>query len=167
MAKNLKINGVTYESVPEVDIPLADGGGTAKYYDTDGDTAAAGDVLTGKTLHSSEGAIVGTMANHGSEGVKVSTVDGAVIPAGYYDGTGKATIDADEAGKITAGNIKAGVTIFGVSGASAVVDTSDATAAAGSIAAGKTAYVNGAKVTGIMSAATVSQDASTKVLSIS
>lgn len=29
MAKNVKINGVTYESVPQVSIPLAGGTGTA------------------------------------------------------------------------------------------------------------------------------------------
>lgn len=167
MAKNVKINGVVYASVPEVDIPLEDGTGAAKFYDTASDTAAAGDVLTGKTLHSAAGAVTGTMANHGAEGVKVTTVDGTTIPAGYYDGTGKATMDADEAAKITADNIKAGVTLFGVSGSASVVDTADATAAAGNILTGKTAYINGAKVTGTMTAATVSQDSATKVLSIS
>ena len=41
MAQNVVINGVTYQNVPEVDIPLS-GGGTAKFMDTtDADAAAA------------------------------------------------------------------------------------------------------------------------------
>lgn len=45
---------------------------------------------------------------------------------------------------LTANNIKAGVTILGISGSY----TSDATATASDIKSGKTAYINGAKVTG-------------------
>ena len=64
-------------------------------------------------------------------------------------------------------NIKSGVTILGVSGSSTVVDTKDATAAAGTIVSGKTAYVNGAKITGsLTTVAAVSQDSTTKVLTI-
>ena len=47
-------------------------------------------------------------------------------------------------------NVKAGVNILGVQGASSVVDTSDATAVASQILAGVTAYINGAKTTGTM-----------------
>ena len=47
MAQNVIINGVTYQSVPEVDIPKS-GGGTAKFYDTAAADAAAADILTGK-----------------------------------------------------------------------------------------------------------------------
>jgi hypothetical protein len=47
---------------------------------------------------------------------------------------------------LVAANIKKGVEIFGVTG----TFTSDATAAAADIYTGKTAYVNGAKVTGTM-----------------
>ena len=35
MAQNVIINGVTYQNVPEVDIPQS-GGGTAKFYDASG-----------------------------------------------------------------------------------------------------------------------------------
>ncbi len=48
MAQNVIINGVTYQNVPEVDIPLS-GGGTAKFMDTDDANAASGDILNGKT----------------------------------------------------------------------------------------------------------------------
>lgn len=48
MAKNVKINSVVYAEVPQVSIPLAEGQGTAVFYDTTGATAASGDILTGK-----------------------------------------------------------------------------------------------------------------------
>lgn len=166
MAKTVKINGITYETVPEVDIPLANGSGSAKFYGTDGDTGTAADVLAGKTVHGATGSITGTMTENGLAGVKVSTIDGATIPSGHYDGTGKAAIDTDEAAKIVSGNIKAGVTILGVAGSTSVVDTADATATAATVKTGVTAYVNGAKITGTMTAATVSQDTTTKIVTI-
>ena len=62
MAQNVIINGVTYQSVPEVDIPKS-GGGTAKFYDTAGATASASDILTGKSAFGASGSISGSMAN--------------------------------------------------------------------------------------------------------
>ena len=47
MAQNVIINGVTYNEVPEVDIPLS-GGGTAKFMDTSDADAVAADILNGK-----------------------------------------------------------------------------------------------------------------------
>ena len=49
MAQSVKINGVTYDSVPKVEIPLSSGSGNAAYWDTTGATAAADNILTGKT----------------------------------------------------------------------------------------------------------------------
>ena len=72
-----------------------------------------------------------------------------------------------EQSKIIAANIKSGVTILGQAGSATVVDTADATAAASQILSGYSAYVNGSKVNGSMTAAVVSQDSGTKVLSIS
>ena len=54
MAQNVIINGVTYNNVPEVDIPKS-GGGTAKFYDTASADITASDVLTGKTGFGSSG----------------------------------------------------------------------------------------------------------------
>ncbi|GEA31672.1 hypothetical protein [Clostridium diolis] len=51
---------------------------------------------------------------------------------------------------LISGNIRAGITIDGVTGKSSVVDTADATVAANNMLAGETAYKNGAKVTGTM-----------------
>ena len=49
MAQNVIINGVTYQSVPEVDIPKA-GGGSAKFYDASGTDLTAADLRNGKRL---------------------------------------------------------------------------------------------------------------------
>lgn len=50
--------------------------------------------------------------------------------------------------KITSDKIKSGESIFGVEGNQSVVDTSDANVTSDDIAQGKTAYVNGQKITG-------------------
>lgn len=65
------------------------------------------------------------------------------IAAGTYI-TGTQTISGDA--DLTAANIKKGVQIFGVTG----TYTSDANATAANIASGKTAYVNGSKITGTL-----------------
>lgn len=134
MAQNVIINGVTYSAVPEVDIPKS-GGGTAKFYDTAAASAAAGDILTGKSAFGSSGEISGSMANNGSTSGTISTKAGTVtIPAGYTSG-GTVAISSTEQAKIVASNIKSGVTILGQAGSLALP--------------------------------TISQDSSTKVLSIS
>ena len=69
------------------------------------------------------------------------TTERQIISAGTYC-KGQQTIEGDA--DLVAGNIKSGVDIFGVSG----TYTSDATADAGDILFGETAYVDGKKVTG-------------------
>lgn len=167
MAKSVIINGVTYEGVPQVSIPLSGGTGTAEFYDTTDATAVAADILKGKTAYLGAGSVAGTMANNGAVSGTISTVAGTyTIPAGYHSGAGSVGIASTEQAKIISSNIKSGVTILGVSGSSTVVDTKDATAAAGTIVSGKTAYVNGAKITGSLTTVAVSQDSTTKVLTI-
>lgn len=98
---------------------------------------------------------------------RIGKVDGSyTIPAGYHNGKGAVTITNEEQAKLVADNIKAGVTSLGVAGKASVVDTADATAAASTIVSGKTAYINGAKVTGSLTSVAVSQDSLTKVLTI-
>lgn len=119
MAQNVVINGVTYQSVPEVDIPKS-GGGTAKFYDTASADVAAGDVLTGKTAFGSSGEVSGSMANNGSTSGTISTKAGTVtVPAGYTTG-GTIAISSTEQAKIIASNIKSGVTILGQAGSLAL-----------------------------------------------
>jgi hypothetical protein len=134
MAQNVNINGVTYQNVPEVDIPK-NGGGTAKFYDTAGADATAANILSGKKAFGPSGEIEGSMANNGSTSGTISTKAGTVtIPAGYTTG-GTVGISSSEQAKVIASNIKSGVTLLGVAGS--------------------------------LTLPTISQDSTTKVLSIS
>lgn len=113
MAQNVIINGVTYQSVPEVDIPKS-GGGTAKFFDTASADITAGDVLTGKTAFGASGSVSGSMANNGSTSGTIGTKAGTVtIPAGYTTG---GTVSLTNVSDCVAGNILSGKSILGVSG---------------------------------------------------
>lgn len=134
MAQNVVINGVTYQSVPSVDIPKS-GSGTAKFYDTSDGNITSADVLVNKKGYSASGVVDGSMANNGSTSGTISTKAGTVtIPAGYTTG-GTVAISSTEQAKIIPANIKSGVTILGQSGS--------------------------------LTTPTISQDSTTKVLSIS
>ena len=109
-------------------------------------TASASDLLSGQTAYVDDEEITGTMANVGQQNITPGT-EAQTITAGYHDGTGSVAGDTD----LVAGNIKKDVTIFGVSGSSSVVDTSSGDAVAGDILTGKTAWVDGAEVTGTAS----------------
>lgn len=128
------INGVTYASCPEVDIPKS-GGGTAKFYDTADCDAVAANVLNGKKFAGASGQDTGSMADNGSTSGTISAKAGTVaIPAGYTSG-GTVSIASASVADCVAGNILSGKTILGVSGS--------------------------------LSMPTISQDGTTKVLSIS
>lgn len=133
MAQNVIINGVTYANVPEVDIPKS-GGGTAKFFDTAGATASAGDILTGKSAFGASGSVSGSMANNGATGGEISTKAGTVtIPSGYTSG-GTVSLKASAITDLVAANLLNGKTVLGVAGS--------------------------------LSVPTVSQDSTTKVLTI-
>lgn len=109
------INGVTYASCPEVDIPKS-GGGTAKFFDATDANVSAADVLDGKKFVGASGEDTGSMPNNGSTSGTISTKAGTVtVPAGYTSG-GTIGISSTEQQKIIAGNIKSGVTILGQAG---------------------------------------------------
>lgn len=100
--------------------------------DTSDDTLLVSEALSGKTFHARETAYTGTMPNNGAVSGTISTKAGQyTVPQGYHDGSGKVQIDSTEQSKIIAGNIKAGVTILGVtgdySGATVNVQTKSAT----------------------------------------
>lgn len=73
-----------------------------------------------------------------------STSNQTIASGTYLTGTQTIAGDAD----LVAGNIKSGVSIFGVTGTYSGLNTSDATASTSDINSGKTAYVNGTKITG-------------------
>ncbi len=117
MAQNVIINGVTYQNVPEVDIPKS-GGGTAKFYDTASADAVAANILNGKVAFGASGSITGNMANNGSTSGTIGTKSGTVtIPAGYTSG---GTVSLTNVTDCVAGNILTGKSILGVSGSLAM-----------------------------------------------
>lgn len=86
-------------------------------------TAAAAHILKDKTAYVNGTKITGTMINRGAVSQALNCGGSYTIPAGYHSGSGKVT-------------------------ASTLASQTSATAAAGNITKGKTAYVNGVKVTG-------------------
>lgn len=135
-----------------------------------GQTAAgAAQIITGYSAFVDGAEVKGSIASNGSTSGTISTKTGTVtIPAGYTTG-GTVSISSTEQAKIVSGNIKSGVTLLGVAGSSTVVDTAISTNAANAsrILNGYKAYVNGSLITGTLTTPLVSQDATTKVLSIS
>lgn len=111
--------------------------GKTSVVDTADANATAANILSGKTAYVNGTKITGTVSTKGS--ITASGTGAYTIPAGYYDGTTKISLANTDAG-----NIAKGKTILGVAG----TFTSDATAIAGELLVGKTAYVNGAKITG-------------------
>lgn len=136
MAKpNVKINGVTYNTVPYVQIPLSGTSGNASFYYVADADATAANILSGKKAYIGSGEVTGSMTNNGSTGGSISTKNGTVtIPAGYTTG-GTVDIASAAVSDCVASNILTGKSILGVSGSLSMVS--------------------------------VSQDSSTKVLSIS
>lgn len=117
--------------------------GSADVHDISNATAIEAEVIAGETFYAVGGGIrTGTMPT-------VALAAGAnAYPAGYHAGAASLTaVDAD----LATGNIKSGVTIFGVAGAATVQDISDADAAVADVKSPKTFYsVTGARKTGTM-----------------
>ena len=92
--------------------------GTCTYdSDTSDDTAAVGEILSGKTAHARGALLTGTMPNNGAQMGSINTKEQEVIIAqGYHDGSGKVSILADEQAKLIPSNIREGITILGVEG---------------------------------------------------
>lgn len=132
MAQNVVINGVTYSNCPEVDIPKS-GGGTAKFYDvSDASLDNANKMLNGVTAYGGSGTkYTGNIASKSAQTYTPTTSDQTITAGQYLSGAQTIAGDPD----LVAGNIRSGVSIFGVAG-SLVLPT-------------------------------ISQDATTKILSIS
>jgi hypothetical protein len=190
MAQTIKINGVTYDGVKEMKVPLAsDTTRNAVFMETSDATATAASIKDGETAYVGGAKVEGTMPVNGVVSGKISAKDGTItIPDGYTPG-GTVALDETEKAKLIPGNIRQGVTVLGVTGAmspseavnaqsktvtptksqqvvqpdsgythlaqvtveaipTAYITTTDANATADDIKNGKTAYVNGKKVTG-------------------
>ena len=137
------INGVTYANTPEVDIPKS-GGGTAKFYDTNEADITAADVRNGKKGFGAAGEVNGNMTEKAAETYHPSTSDQTINAAQYL--AGAQTIKAVTLTNLSAQYIANGVTVK-------VGDSTDDDCVA--------------SVTGSLSSAVISQDSTTKILSIS
>jgi hypothetical protein len=80
-------------------------------------TASDAEILTGKIAYVRGVKLTGKMKNNGAVSGAISSKAGKyTIPQGYHDGSGTVQIDATEQAKLTAANIREGVTILGVAG---------------------------------------------------
>lgn len=111
MAQNVVINGVTYQSVPEVDIPTS-GGGTAKFLDTSDANATGANIRNGKTAYVNGSKVTGSMAEKAATTYTPTTSDQTINADQYL--AGAQTIKGDA--NLIAANIVAGKTIFNVAG---------------------------------------------------
>ena len=91
--------------------------GTCTYdSDTSDATVAVAEILKDKTAYARGAKIVGTMPNNGAKNYTISNLNDQSITMGFYDGSGKISIDSSEKAKIIPANIKNGVSILGVQG---------------------------------------------------
>ena len=190
MAQTIKINGVTYNDVKEMKVPLAsDSSKMAIFPDTSDANAKAASIKNGETAYIGGVKVEGTMPVNGAVSGTISSKDGIVtIPEGYTPG-GNVAISSTEKEKLIPANIRKDVTVMGVTGTMSpsegvkaqsksvtptkseqvvnpdsgythldqvtvaaipaqYITTTDANAVADDIKNGKTAYINGKKVTG-------------------
>lgn len=112
--------------------------------DTSDATAAATDILAPKTAYVNGKKVTGVVAVEATSATPKKDQQVLTPEANKY--YSKVTVAGDT--NLVAENIKQDVTIFGVTGSYAGLNTSDANATAADIRTGKTAYVNGQKLTG-------------------
>jgi len=140
---SLLINGVTYSTVPQIQVPIS-GGGTASYYDASEATVTAGDMLNGVKAIGASGEVTGNISSKAAATYTPSGSSQTIAASQYLSGA--QTIEAVVCANLTAGNIKSGVTVK----VGTATDDDSVTSVVGSLAV-----------------PTIVQDNSTKILSIS
>lgn len=142
------LSDVTVKAIPEA------------YQDVTAVTATAADVLATKVIVDATGRVTtGTMPNNGAVSKTLdATTTSYAVPAGYHSGTGSVSIVTEtktltptkqqQVVPATSGKVISSVTVNAIP--DNYVDTTDATATAGTILDGETAYVGSVKVEGTM-----------------
>lgn len=143
MAQNVIINEVQYNGVPSVDIPKQ-GGGTATFYDTSGANITSADVRNGKKAVGASGDVTGSMTEKSAATYNPSANDQTINANQYL--AGAQTIKA-----VTTTNLQAQYIAKNVVVKVGCQSDDDCVAS----------------VTGTLSSPIVSQDSTSKVLSIS
>lgn len=107
MAKNVVINGVTYQNVPSVQIPLSGASGNAEFFDTsDATLDNGGKMLSGNTAYANGVKYTGSIATKTGTDITASG-DTVTVPAGYYA--------SQQTKAVSAGSATAPATIIGSS----------------------------------------------------
>ena len=142
------LSDVTVDAIPET------------YQNVSAVDATAADVLAGKVIVTADGTVTaGSMPNHGAVQKTLDTgTPKYTIPKGYHNGAGAVSIQMEartvtptkgtQVISPTAGRVIESVTVEPIP--SQYITTNDATASAENILSGKTAYIQGEKVTGMM-----------------
>lgn len=89
MASNVKIRDVVYNDVPSVDVLKADGSGAVLFYDTADATATADKMLANASAYGPSGKIDGNIATKTAADIAISGKT-ATLPTGYYKNVTKA-----------------------------------------------------------------------------
>lgn len=157
MAQTIKINGVTYNDVKEVDIPLAaDTTKVIKYMDTSDANATAEQIAKDAEAYVNGEKVTGTMPVNGAIDKTLDVNNPSItVPKGYTEGgivdiavENKTVTPTKTAQNVTptSGKVLAKVTVNAIP--DEYITTADADAEAVHITKGKTAYVKGKKLTG-------------------
>ncbi|MDM8559094.1 DUF1566 domain-containing protein [Candidatus Parabeggiatoa sp. HSG14] len=125
--------------------------GDANVVDTSSGDAIADNIKEGKKAWVGGHEITGTLST------QTLSDTNTAVKAGCYDSATLDAVDSD----LTPKNIKSGVTIFGISGNSNMVDTSSGDAVSANIDSGKKAWVDGIEITGTRIPASITKTGQT------